>query len=60
MQLYSFISYIVGTSVAPCEIYIKKGKKYIDKTTKEKRGKQLKSKLFYHLCKLFAIKQLKR
>ena len=31
-------------------------KKYIDKKIKEKVGKWIKSDLFHHLCKLFAIK----
>ena len=35
-------------------------KKYIDKKIKEKVGKRIKSDLFLYLCKLLAIKQLKR
>jgi len=34
----------------------KKAKKYIDKTFKEKVGKQLKSELFHLFCKSFIIK----
>ena len=37
-----------------------KPKKYIDKTFKEKVGKWIKSDLFQYLCKLLAIKQLKK